>query len=276
MHKVHRDVDTTRVVEVRLEVDHLFASMFPGEDQRLAPQAFKWVVDAFTGSFHDYQAIDARYHDLEHTLQGTLCLARLLRGRSRAGANPVLPRRVCDLALLAILLHDTGYLKKRNDTEGTGAKYTSIHVQRSVDFAGELLADHGFDQNDIETVQQMIRCTGMNVKLDNIPFKTTEERIAGMALGTADLLGQMAARDYVEKLPILYKEFEEAGQHGKMVFQFKSAQELIKSTPSFWTGYVLPKINGDFEGLYRYLAPECESNPYLAKIQANLDRISQA
>ncbi len=274
--KVHHEVNTARAEEVRSEVIRLLDCIFPGEGPKVALQAFQWAMDAFGGKFHDYQAIDARYHDLEHTLQGTLCLARLLHGRHVAKAKPEFSRRVCELALLAILLHDTGYLKKKDDTDGTGAKYTPVHVQRSVDFAGELLAEHGFTKADIETVQQMIGCTGINVKLDAIPFKSDEERLAGLALGTADLLGQMAARDYVDKLPILFKEFEEAGQHGKMTYQFKTAQELIDSTPGFWTGYVLPKINRDFEGLYRYLAIDGNGNPYLDRVQANLERIAKA
>ena len=43
--------------------------------------------DWFGGTYRDYQAIDAHYHDLEHTMQGVLCMARLLRGRHRREAN---------------------------------------------------------------------------------------------------------------------------------------------------------------------------------------------
>ena len=250
--------------------------MFPGEETDFVANVFQWAIEAFCGRFHDYQPIDARYHDLEHTLQGTLCLARLLHGRLQTGATPPLTKRVCELALLAILLHDTGYLKKSDDSEGTGAKYTSIHVQRSIEFARELLSEHGFSSGDIESVQNMIRCTGVNVNLGAIPFRSVEERLAGLALGTADLLGQMAASDYVDKLPILFKEFEEAGRHGKLSFEFKSAQELINSTPGFWAGYVVPKINRDFESLYRYLELESGRNPYLDRIQTNLDRLARS
>jgi len=40
-------------------------------------------------------------------------------------------------------------------------------------------------------------------------FRTELEKLVGFALATADLLGQMAAPDYVDKLPILYLEFAE-------------------------------------------------------------------
>src|SRR5690606_10931 len=103
-----------------------------------------------------------------------------------------------ELGLLAILMHDTGYLKRRDDTGGTGAKYTLIHVERSMEFAAELLRENHFTDSEINAVQNMIRCTGVNVNLAAIPFQSEEERIAGFALGTADLLGQMAAKDYVD------------------------------------------------------------------------------
>jgi len=36
--------------------------------------------------------------------------------------------------LNAALFHDTGYIQEKSDDEGTGAKYTSIHVKRSIQF----------------------------------------------------------------------------------------------------------------------------------------------
>ena len=76
-------------------------------------------------------------------------MARLLRSRHYAGAQPRLTQRIVELGILAILLHDTGYLKKRNDTDGTGAKYTVVHVTRSAEFAAQLLAEKGFPEAEI-------------------------------------------------------------------------------------------------------------------------------
>src|SRR5678816_2591287 len=117
-------VDTRNPAEVEKAVYEVYRRLFPDGDRSFVPRAFEWARQCFSGRFDDYQAIDARYHDFEHTLQGTLCLARLLGGRHVAQAEPVIPRRGFELCLLAILLHDTGYLKKRSDSTGTGAKYT--------------------------------------------------------------------------------------------------------------------------------------------------------
>src|SRR5262249_44544091 len=127
--------DTKDATAVEVEVQSAYRLMFPRGDRLFVPRVFGWAIESFTGHYRDYQAVDAQYHDFEHTLQGTLCLVRLLRGRHLAGAQPVLTERMFQLGLLAILLHDTGYLKKSGDTEGTGAKYTVTHVSRSADFA---------------------------------------------------------------------------------------------------------------------------------------------
>src|SRR5579863_982820 len=200
-------VPTNDAIAVAGAVQALYLEAFPDGDRMLVPRIFSWAVDCFHGRVEDYQPIDALYHDLEHTMQGTLCMARLLRNRQAAGAEPALSRRMFELALMAVLLHDTGYLKAKGDTTGTGAKYTVVHVRRSADFAAVLLGKLNFDPKDIRAVQNMILCTGVNASLDQIPFQSDAERIAGYALGTADLLGQMAAADYVDKLPLLYAEF---------------------------------------------------------------------
>src|SRR5436190_22457246 len=109
-------------------------AMFEDFNPTFVEQAFAWAIECFTGKYPGYQPIDAHYHDFEHTLQGTLCMMRLLRGRHDAGAKPGLDQRTFQLGLLAILMHDTGYLKTLDDTEGTGAKYTITHVSRSADF----------------------------------------------------------------------------------------------------------------------------------------------
>jgi hypothetical protein len=272
-------VATKDPAAVELEIQTAYLGMFPEGKRLFVPQIFGWAIECFTGQYRDYQAVDALYHDFEHTLQGALCLARLLHGRHRAGAVPSLTERLFQLAIVAILLHDTGYLKKREDTEGTGAKYTITHVVRSAEFAAQFLADKRFSPSEILAVQNMIRCTGVSANLAAIPFQNEMEKLAGCALATADLLGQMAAEDYVDKLPILYDEFAEAaryaGDSASFVAGFSSAADLIERTPAFWQGMVQKKLERDFLGLYRFLSDSYPSgrNTYLERIEANMARV---
>ena len=256
--------------------------MFPEAGVFFIPQAFGWVIDCFTGYFEDFLPVDTRYHDFEHTLQGTLCMARMLYGRHCAGAKPALAQRYFELGLLAILLHDTGYLKKRDDSQGTGAKYTATHVNRSMEFAARLLAKKGFSGEDIWAVQNMIRCTGVDAVLTAIPFQNDLEEVTGLALGAADLVGQMAAEDYVEKLPALYAEFAEAAvagnKSGAAFFTgFSSAEDLMNKTPLFWRKHVREKLEREFAGMHRFLNTPYPDGPnfYLERIEANVKKLTR-
>jgi hypothetical protein len=103
-------------------------------------------------------------------------------------------------------------------------------------------------------------------------------------LATADLLGQMAADDYVEKLPVLYTEFAEAARFkaddsakSARLAAFTSAEDLMRKTPAFWEGYVVPRINGEFGQLYQYLSDPYPHGPnhYVLKIEARIAQLRQ-
>lgn len=273
--------DTKDWRAVRAVVQSTHQELFPGADEHFVTNLFEWVIDAFEGRYKDYQPIDAKYHDLEHTLQGTLCLCLMLKGRILSGHRPRITQRMFELGLVAILLHDTGYLKVRGDNEGTGAKYTLIHVSRSADFARQLLLEKGFSETDAGTVQRMIRCTGVNLKVEKIPFQTDSEKLIGYALGSADLIGQMAADDYIDKLPILFDEFQESAQYsgGEQTKggMFKDAEDLMRKTEGFWNFYVKPKIDGDFLAQYKFLADPYPDgkNAYIDAIEGNIERVKR-
>lgn len=273
-------VNTKDPVAVEVEVQAAYRALFPSGDPQFVSRVFASVVNCFMGGHSDYLPVDAPYHDLEHTLQGVVCFAKLMRTRHEAGAHPPVTQRLFQLGLLAMLLHDSGYLKRRGDTEGTGAKYTVTHVQRSAEFAAALMTEKGFPAGDIHSVRNMIHCTGVDAALACIDFQSEAERTVGLAIGTADLLGQMAAEDYVEKLPALYREFAEAAEHSKdktsIVGMFSSARDLLEKTPTFW-GYARNRLTRDFGGMYRFLNDPYPFGPnfYLERVEANIERIRQ-
>jgi hypothetical protein len=272
-------IDTRQPALVEAEIQRIYLEMFPNGNRGFVPEIFQWAGAWFGGRYLDFQPIDAHYHDLEHTLQGVLCMARILRSRQSSEQHPPLPRRLFELGMLAMLMHDTGYLKRRGDLPGTGAKYTLTHVDRSIGFAKELMGAHGCPPAEILAVKNMIHCTGINVKLVTIQFQSDLERIVGFSLGTADLLGQMAAPDYVDKLPVLYSELAEAAEHDTAKMKaggfFSSAADLKRKTPLFWEKYVQSKINREFIGLYKFLNDPYPDgpNPYMDRIEANVARI---
>src|SRR5258708_24301681 len=112
LNRMYPPVDTRDPKAVELEARAVYRALFPKGDPSFVGNAFGWARQCFTGGYRDYLPVDALYHDFEHTLQGTLCMTWILRGRHRASGQPPLTQEMFQLGLMAILLHDTGYLKK--------------------------------------------------------------------------------------------------------------------------------------------------------------------
>lgn len=273
-------VDTKDATAVASFVTEKFTRLHPGANPGWIDPLFRDIRDLFTGRHPDYAAIDLAYHDLEHTLQATVCLGLLLAGRHLAGAQPFLSARQFELAISAALLHDTGYLKLRSDRAGTGAKYTYCHVSRSCAFAASYLPSVGANDRDVELVLSAINCTGPARELTSTHFREPVERVVGCALGTADYLGQMAAPEYPNELDALYHEFREADEFVHVPESrraFKSAAELIERTPAFWEEFVRPKLEREFDAMYRFLATPYPDgrNGYLEAVENNMAEIAR-
>jgi hypothetical protein len=258
----------------------IFQRLYPGVRWAWLDRIFRDIEILFSGAHPEYAAVDARYHDLEHTMQAAACIALIFEGRAAAGVEPRLDARQFELALSAALLHDTGYLKLRSDTCGTGAKYTFCHVVRSCAFAASYLPTLGANDLEIEAVMAAINCTGPTTEMSRLRFRHPIEHTIGCALATADFLGQMAAPDYADELEILFEEFHESDEFIHLPAErrvFKSARELIERTPAFWESFVLPKLKTDFQGVYRYLSRPWPDGPnaYLEAVEENIRTVKR-
>ncbi|MFM2197986.1 MAG: hypothetical protein RLZZ505_1418 [Verrucomicrobiota bacterium] len=266
-------INTEQPQEVADAVKAVFRKVWGEGSFSLLDRAFRDVTELFEGRYPGYQAIDMEYHDYEHTLQATLCLTHLLEGRALTDDVPVFVIRDWELAVIAALLHDTGFLKKTGDNVGTGAKYTFVHERRSCDFARAYLPQLGLSQEEIEDVCSAIMCTGPRSQIGEVVFRCEETRIMAYFLVTADYLAQISAADYLEKLPRLYLEFQESFAYNRIPPEdrpYGSLRKLLEMTPGFWVGYVLPVLNDMVGGVYRYLSHEGQSNLYMLAAEANV------
>ncbi|MDX2108946.1 MAG: hypothetical protein SFY80_01765 [Verrucomicrobiota bacterium] len=272
------DVDSRNPAAVAAHVTKLYNDVFPGRDTGFVSCWFDHVERMFSGNYKDFQKIDTVYHDLEHTMQATLCFVRIFCNRQLLGIQPQMTARDFEIGLVGILMHDVGYLKEKEDTDGTGAKFTFVHELRSCEMAAICLEEAGWKKQDVFQVQHLISCTGPRATIDAIPFRNPLEKILGLGVCTADYLGQMSDPGYVDKLPPLFKEFEESDNYRNIPLEkrlFKSADEMLKKTPGFWKHIVLPKLENECQGLYRYLAVPYPDgpNPYIAAVEENIERI---
>ena len=231
------DPDTRNPLAVAGAVEKLHEAMFPGVAAPYIQPIMGKMVDLFAGRWGDYQAMDTAYHDLEHTLQATLCGLRILAGPTSAPRPiPTSPRAISASPTTPSLLHDVGYLKKRGDHEGTGAKYTLIHEPRGCEMAHDFLAEENWDPAEVERVCSLILCTGPRSNLGGTKFGNPAHRLLGQAVCTADFLSQMSDPGYVQKLPDLFEEFSESDRANHIPAeqrQFKTLGDLYRNTPRF-------------------------------------------
>ncbi len=273
-------IDTKSSPSVTAAVNVMYQEMFQRAMPPWIETVFRDTERAFCGQHPDYQACDIRYHDFEHTLQVTLCFARLMAGRYRAAATPTASPRQFELGLAGALLHDVGYLKLLSDHSGTGAKYTYTHVMRSCAFAAGYLPALGVTLAELEGVLGGIKCTGTSMEVARMYFHDPVERLVGYAIATSDYLAQMAAPDYPDELELLFREFDESEDYVHLPAAnrpFKSVHELQENTPDFWIRIVKPKLENQFDGMYRFLADPFPdgANPYLEAIEQNIAEVKR-
>ncbi len=227
------------------EVKNIALLIIPDFNQDLLTSVYQDIVKLFEGEYVGYQKCDTGYHDLRHTEECLLEMARLIHGTSLNGHS--FSEKDVNLGLISAIMHDTGYIQSTDETASSGAKHTVIHIDRSIRFMRRYLAQRGFIDKDIKFCENCLKCTGINVKINNIKFHSYENEVIGKILGIADLIGQMANPFYLEKLPSLFKEYQEAG-----ITMYDNEFDLLEKTPGFWE-LTKDRFETELGGMDRYL-----------------------
>jgi len=209
------------------EVGTILYLMDPAFDLTPVNAVFDATVRLFYGKYPGYQACNTRYHNLFHTTGVFLAMARLIHGAVLNGKN--IADRYILLGLTAALFHDAGYIQENHDRIGTGAKYSTVHVQRSMDFLEQHAAEHCLSPEEVVWGRAMILTTDLSVAISEIVFPSLTAEFLGKMLAVADFLAQMSDRMYLEKLLFLYQEFKEGG-----VTLFESETDLLQKTLDFY------------------------------------------
>jgi len=199
----------------------------PDFDTDPVETAFNAVADLYRGDWPGYKACNTTYHDLSHTTGAFIAMAQLIHGAVVDG-NVFTDRHVT-LGLITALLHDVGYIQEEHDAEGTGAKYTKDHVQRSMDFLKRHGSELGLSEKEITDGRAMIQCTEFTIDINTVEFTAGKVKLLAKILASADLLAQMADRIYLEKLLFLYYEFREGG-----VSDYESELDFLQKTVKFY------------------------------------------
>jgi hypothetical protein len=262
---------------VREAVLELYADTWPGAPRDTLEAALGDFESLFTGQTPGYLGVDTVYHDLQHSQDVVLAMARLLAGYERSGEGPRLGAERALVALVTALFHDSGYIREAGEAAiANGAVFTRNHVTRSARFIAKYLPGVGL-AHWAPVATRIVHFTGYEVPLELLRVADARDRLAGHLLGTADMLAQMADRCYLEKCrDRLYAEFVlgdvavHAGAEGVKVL-YGSGLDLLRQTPKFIAATIDNRLGAAFGHGYRYVEPLYGGeNPYMNAIRQNV------
>lgn len=259
--------------EVWQKADDIVRRISPAHDSRHARIVFDDVMRLFRGEYPGFCPIGTLYHDRQHTLDVFLCAVRLMHGVHISGT------RMADdeitLIMMAALMHDVGYAQRVGEESGTGAQFTQSHVNRSIEFMQQYIVEKHLPSAYAAPLKHILLCTNPTMGITDIQFSDEHTRLLGKILGTADLIGQMADRNYLEKLLFLRMEFEEAH-----IGNDQNIHDLLRNTQLFYEatklrlceqfGSIGAKLSFYFKDWYGV-----ENNYYLESIEKNISYLAR-
>ncbi len=229
--------------DIFVEIKKIISIIFASFDFTALDRLNFDIMRLFRGNYPGYRASNTAYHDVNHTYLVVLALIRIIHGL-RLNGTDFTPRQV-QLAVYCAFFHDTGLISRQDDRVGTGAKYTIGHEERSINLLREYLGQAELLADELHDCSQMIRCTILAERPAEFHFHDEKMRILGYVLGSADIIAQMADRQYLEKLPSLFNEFQEGG----LAAGYVSELELLEKTDEFYNAIATKRLHEDFQGI---------------------------
>jgi len=278
-HDVTNSIRTTDPAHVGREVVRLYCELYRKGKAPQLERAFRDVAGLYRGDDPAYLPCDTEYHDIQHILDVTLAMARLMDGyeRGRRDSEPRLEADVFLIGVLAALFHDFGYLRKRQDYRHRyGAEYTITHVSRGAAFLRRYLHELGLGRL-AGVASTLVHYTGYERPAETIRISDTLMRRVGHMLGTADIIAQMSDRCYLEKCrDRLFPEFVLGALAGRKLVRrrqlpvFASGDELVQKTPGFYMN-ASKRLDFQLARAYDYAARHFGGpNLYVEAMQKNV------
>jgi len=259
-HDVTDRVRTTDPADVRDEICTIFRRLYPHASCTIIERGVRDAARLYRGQYPGYAPCDTSYHNLQHTLDVTLAMARIMAGYQVMQRGPALTPDLFRFGILAALFHDAGYIRRQRDAvHANGAEYTRIHVSRGGRFLREYLPRLGLERF-VDAAAPTLHFTGYEKSVRRIRVPDPIFRLIGNMLGSADIIAQMSDRCYLEKChDRLYPEFVLGGidrrvlPDGSEEVLFESAEDLIFRTPEFYRK-AMDRLQHELDATLRFAA----------------------
>lgn len=277
---VTRQVDLENPAAVLAAIEVIFDQRFGQAWPRAAlGTAIAEVVQAYGGDYPGLLICDTPYHDLRHSLDATLAMARLIDGHeaSRLRHGAPLGGELAVVGVLLALFHDFGYLRRTDEAHLTGARLVDRHELRGAEFAATFFVRSGLARH--VPLARLIMATAFKENLEAL-FSAYHGAAVSLAcmMASADILSQLGDRYYLERCrDFLFQEFVEGGldrvvqSDGVECILYSCAEDLLRKTPWFFESVIIKRLEYDLRGVYRYLDDHFGGqNPYVNAMFANI------
>lgn len=251
-------IGTSDPAQVETEIARIYRTLYTREPAAALGGAFVDAARLYRGGFPGYAACDTGYHDLQHALEVTLAMARLLDGYERwRGADPAIGGRLFQFGVLCALFHDAGYIRRERDSgRCNGASYADRHIDRGARFLRAYLRTAGMP--DLATAGgRMLRFTEFGRRVASIPTASPVLAQVGRFLGSADLVAQLTDPCWLEKWrKCLYSEIVASGIARRRApdgepLGVSSQDELLGHAPRIFRAGI-HRLETEFGGAYEY------------------------
>lgn len=223
---------------------------------------------------------DALYHDLEHTLLVTSVGQEILQAKRVCEGNASVTSADWLHLIIALLCHDIGYCKgvcRQDDCElgrhttgvegdyvflpfgSTDASLSAYHVDRSQRFVQEQFQAEPLV--DVAIVRQIIDRT--RFPATDAPLGADIRALADLGR-SADLIGQFSDRNYLQKLPALFYEFEQNGTNQALGYQ------QLTDVHAGLSGFYWNRVHGHVKDAIAYLKHTSTGQQIVTELYANV------
>ena len=236
------------------------------------------ITRMYTGHHKDYRPCDSLYHDLQHTMDVSLCTTRMLYGyeTKHIGGEGEFGPEVFALGILVALYHDSGYILSHNQDADipSCASVTQTHVTRGERLMYENLSSVNAFADVLSDLTKIIHYTGCEISFKDIKLERPFFHRVGKILGSSDLIAQVADRCYLEKCrDRLYPEFVMGGMDYSEggVIHYASATDLLHKSLGFYRDFIRPRLELHYQSYYHYVGISIDGyNHYAWWMETNM------
>ena len=156
--------------------------------------------------------------------------------------NGVVCEEAVILGLIASILCSQGVYSYLEEAENRSEP--AIHIEEMKKSVQEVFDKYEITKENFETVKKMITCACINYDLKDVTFDSEAEKTVALMVASADILGRMSSRNYLEKLLNYYDSVKED------IDEF-SRLMLLKQNIQYYRNVITKRLEDDLMGLYK-------------------------